>query len=103
MIKHWGYLVRRDNRHETMYSRQPFIDGQGVQRVVVHDEPWPDDVQVIDGIVRTMPRYLSGPVWMKFVWMQKDKQSARDINQSLGEFRNRVDRAVWYVVGRIDG
>ena len=102
LIQEWAYHVRRDNCYETMYSRQPFIDGQGVQRIVPDVEPWPDLVQVIDGIIRTMPRVLRGPVWMKFIYRYTDHEAAHHIGQSKSEYRNRIDRAIWYAVGRID-
>ena len=99
----WGRLVRIDNRYETMYSRQPFIDGQGVQRVVIHDEPWPDLVNVIDRIIRTMPPEFRWPVWSKFVWRIPDQQAADEMGTSKKEYRETISRSIWYSIGRIDG
>lgn len=103
LIKEWGWYVRKDNRYETMYKKQPFIDGQGVQRVVIHDDPWPDMINAIDLILRTMPVILYGPIWMKYVDMLKDNEAANEIGKSPKEYRERIDRAIWYSVGRIDG
>ena len=102
-IKSWGHHVRIDSLYETMYTRQPFVSGAGVQRSVPHDEPWPEHVALIDQIVRSMPRVLAGPITAKFVYRAPDVKASLFFETSKSEYRNLVDRGIWYAVGRIDG